>query len=176
MDTQYPLFVPPEHLAAKGRKNWSAEEAQKYKEWLLGVLDERIDAMMLLLEEPEQPNPVEHLKAIGLKAATFLVDAPFSEDLPRGRRLTNEGYALAADIGLLVARYLLRDAPKKLQWKVLRKPKSELAYNLPVLVGFLSKNYLEPVGGSIAEACGVLRGSGEGNIWSRSYQHWISET
>ncbi len=176
MDMEYPLFVPPEHLAVKGRTNWSAKEAREYKEWLLSVLDERVDALMEALEELERSNPVEHLEALGLKAAAHLADVPFSEESPTWRQLTNRGYALAGDIGLLVARYLLRDAPKKLRWEVLRKPKSELAYNLPVLEGFSSNNYMDPIGGSIAEAWGILRGNKGGDIWCISYQHWMSDT
>ena len=176
MAIDYPLFVPPEHLAEKGRRNWSAKEAKEYKAWLLGELDGRADALIVALCEPERPNPVEHLEALGQKAATLLAKVRFSEVSPRGPQLTNAGYALAADMGLLVARYLLRDAPEKLRWEVLRKPKSELSYNLPVLEGFSSTNYLEPVGGSIAEAYGVLRGARAADTWKRIYQVWMSDT
>ena len=171
---EYPLFIPPDHLASKGRENWSAKEATEYREWLLGVLDERVEELTRLLEEPTGASPSDHLMALGEKAASLLGKAPFSEDGPIGRTLTNAGYALAADMGLLVAQYLLKAAPDKLRWETVRKPKRDLSYNQPVLEGF-SFTYLDPVGGSIGEAFGILQGKREADAWKRTYEFWVEK-
>lgn len=171
---EYPLFIPPDHLTSKGRENWNAKEATEYREWLLEVLDERVEELAKGLEEPPGASPSDHLMALGEKAAALLETAPFSEEGPTGRRLTNTGYALAADMGLLVAKYLLQELPETLRWETIRKPKSELSYNLPVLEGF-SFNYLDPVGGSTAEASAILRGERRADTWKRMYEFWVEK-
>lgn len=175
MESEYPLFVPPEYLAEKGTKDWSAKEAREYKVWMLGVLDDRVEAMMEFLGEPTGANPAEHLAALGRRASSLLREVPFSEESPTGRQLTNAGHALAADMGLATARYLLCAAPDRISWDTVRRPKADLSYNMPVLKGFSSGVYLDPVGGSIAEACGILYGKRRGDAWRKTYEHWLSQ-
>jgi len=74
----------------------------------------------------------------------------------REPELTNAGYSLAADAGLLFARALLRHHPG-VRWDIVRKPKRDMAFQLPVLVG-LGPVYLDAVGGSIADFQATLRG------------------
>ena len=171
--TDYPLFTPPDHLAKKGRQNWSTAEAAEYKQWLLNSLDHRVEELTRRLDETLVVSPSEHLQRVGEKAVKFFLSPPFSEEKPTGRALTNQGYALAADIGLLVAKYLLIANPRLISWETIKKPK-ELAYNLPVLQGF-SSNYLDPVGGSVAESMAVLRGKRGPDAWRRIYDFWVSK-
>jgi len=171
-EDKYPLFMPPGDLVNTGRENWNAKEAASYQDWLLGVFPKRVNELLLRFEEPRGAKPSEHLMALGEKVERLLKEAPFSEESSTGKRLTNLGYALAADMGLLVADYLLKALPDNLSWKIIRKPKSELSYNLPVLEGF-SFNYLEPIGGSVAEAFGILRGNKSADIWKNSYEFWV---
>ena len=171
--SDYPLFVPPETLAKKGRENWSGDEANQYRDWLIGVLPNRVNELTNRLEEPLGSPPPEHLLRLGTKISQILGNAPFSEGGPVGRRLTNQGYAIAADVGLLVADYLLKEHAGKLRWEIMKKPK-ELSYNLPVLQGF-SGNYLDPVGGSTAEAAAVLRGKRGPDTWKRIYEFWVAK-
>ena len=170
----YPLFVAPHHLASKGRKNWNAEEATEYREWLIGVLDERVEGLKKRMKEPCGASPSDHLMALGEKSTALLMTPSFSEEGPMGRRLTNAGYALAADMGLLVAKYLFQALPDKLRWQTIRKPRSEMSYNLPVIVGF-SWTYLDPVGGSIAEAAAVVRGEKGADVWKQIYEFWVAK-
>ena len=169
----YPLFVPPETIAKKGRENWSADEANRYREWLIGVLPNRVKELTNRLDEPARSSPPEHLLRLGTKIAPILGEAPFSEDGPAGRRLTNPGYAISADLGLLVADYLLKEYAGKLRWEIMKKRK-EHSYNLPVLQGF-SGNYLDPVGGSAAEAAALLRGKRGPDAWKRIYEFWVAK-
>jgi hypothetical protein len=88
-----------------------------------------------------------------------------------GRRdLSGRGYALAADAGLAVARELTC-RHGTIRWQVVRRPKRDISYNLPVLVGFRHNLSLDPVGGSIAEAHGVLRGDRDEAAWQHMYEY-----
>jgi len=73
-------------------------------------------------------------------------------------------------LGLVVAHYLIRDS-HQIQWAVLRGSKLQHSYNLPVLNGFLF-GFLDPIGGSVAEAYGVLRKERDYDAWERMYTFW----
>jgi hypothetical protein len=85
--------------------------------------------------------------------------------------LSDAGYALGGDVGLLVAKLLTHSHPA-LRWQVLRAPKSDLSYNLPVLVGFVDKQILEPVGGGIGEARALVKGKRGSDAWAEMYEYW----
>jgi len=169
---QYPMFIPPSPLGSKSPKDWSQDEAKKYKDWLLSSIDERITNLEQAFDERPTMDPRDHVSALGKKVAKALLDAPFSEASATGRKLTNVGYALAADMGLLVARYILHRYPNSIRWERVRKPKSDLSYNLPVLEGFKNGNYLDPIAGSTAEAAAVLRGQRGPEAWVRILEFW----
>jgi hypothetical protein len=170
---EYPLFLPPKHLATRQPYEWSRAEADEYRLWLTSSIDERVATLLKFLGLStvlRTEDAGEFLSSVGCKASEILMEDDFSEEGARGRRLTNRGYALAADIGLLVASILLKVC-KDIHWTTLRKPKSELSYNLPVLVGFMN-NYLDPVGGSTAEASAILRGHRDADAWRNMLVFW----
>jgi hypothetical protein len=169
----YPLFVPPAPLAEKSPRKWSSKEARFYFDWLLTVLPQRTDAVLARFGEKIDEEYEDILARIGEKFALALSQSEFSTRTPDGPKLTNQGYALAADMGLLVARFLLEECGEKIHWETLRKPKREMAYNLPVLIGF--DIYLEPVGGTIAEAYAILRGTRSGDILKKMFTFWRSK-
>jgi hypothetical protein len=74
----------------------------------------------------------------------------------------------------LTAKLLLRASAGRLRWEVVRKPKSDISYNLPVLAGFSNNLTLDPVGGSVAEATAVLVGRRSGDAWARILDFWGS--
>lgn len=185
----YPLFIPPAPLHPKDRREWSPKEAQAYYDWLLSILKERTDSLLTYFGE-QLGEPEETLMRMGEKVAAALRTQEFfehSEGEPillkqkhvvvteGGPTLTNRGYALAADMGLLVARLLLEACGSKLRWEILKKPKREFSFNLPVLVGF-DKLFLEPVGGCITEAQAVLRGQEGPDVWKRTFVFWKAKT
>ena len=137
----------------------------------MSSLDDRVAFLIDFLGLSEASNVEELLHVAGFKAVEYLKENAFSEPGPHGRRLTNRGYALAADMGLLVAKLLLDNHGGRIRWRTIRKPKSELSYNLPVLEGF-ADNYLDPVGGATAEASAILRGQRDENTWKNIYVFW----
>jgi hypothetical protein len=167
----YPLFVPPTHLAEKGVKAWTKSEAEEYAKWVQAGLQQRVADMLAFLDVTDDDDPRRVLSAAGTGVAQLLQGEPFS----RAGRLTDLGRALAADMGLLAARFLLHNAPE-IRWHVVRRPKSDMSYNLPVLRGFRNGLPLDPVGGSIAEAAGLLRGNKGPDAWLRIYDWWIEKT
>ena len=83
---------------------------------------------------------------------------------------SDEGEALAADLGLLVARYLLEDFGTTVRFEIGGRPKSWICHNLPILTGG-GLNPFDPVGASLGNAFGVLRGERDETIWAQIYEH-----
>lgn len=168
--TKYELFIPPEHLAEKDRRNWNRKEAEEYKEWLLNVIDERTSNLLNCFNEHENTDVQELLTQLGRKVADKLKDSDYSEDTGNRRKLTNRGYALAADMGLLIAKFVLRDFGEKISWTIKRKAKSEMSYNLPVLE-IKGLDYFDPIGVSIANATSIINDNKKHDAWLILYKY-----
>lgn len=174
--TAYPLFNPPNLLSDKSHSEWSKAEAEEYSRWLIRSIDDRTDDLLHYFSlDASAWAPRTLLVRLGTLVAERLGEAEFSEGKPDGTRsLTNAGHALAADLGLLTARLLLQASGGTIRWEVVRKPKSDISYNLPVLTGFSNKLTLDPVGGAVAEAQAVLAGRRSVDAWARILDYWGS--
>lgn len=166
----YPLFLPPVDLSQKPAKEWTRQEAEAYYTWMLGCLDRRVaDFLQYLNESPDQTcEPL--LRRVGNKLESIMHNRNFYVETAEGKRLSNAGYAIAADAGLLVAKCLVANGNGKVFWKVLQKPKGAQSYNLPVLTGFESGIDFDPIAASIAQATGVLRGAVKKERWLMLYE------
>ena len=174
-EAPYPLFIPPSSLSEKPHREWSQSEADDYRDWLVRSIDDRTNALLHCfgLDDAENKEPRDILLRLGSRVTERLGDTEFSKHMPDGTRtLTNAGHALAADVGLLTAKLLLRATSGRIRWEVVRKPKSDISFNLPVLAGFSNNLTLEPVGGSVAEANAVLAGRRAGDAWARILDFW----
>ncbi len=143
MRINYREFIPPEELATKDVKSWSKYEAKKYFEWFLKEKENRI---LLFKTFINGANEFEDL----LKE-TFLLF--LQNGFIVGKKgdcvLTNLGYALAADFGIYLGEIIINKR-EDLNWKLVKVPKSDPCYNLPVISGYTSKpDYFDPVGISI---------------------------
>lgn len=145
----YPAFSPP-GLAGRAAWEFSGAEARQYRDWLLSVMPDRTRSLLGFLEMPGPVSP-ELLDELGKHIADAIVEPEFSSESSSGRVLTDEGYALAADAGLLVAQLLL-DRHPSLRWHIARSAKTDLDYNLPVLTGFRDKETLDPIRGGVSAA------------------------
>lgn len=167
---EYPPFVPPGDLGIGNRREWSAKQAKEYLGWLTEQVIPRTDALLAYFGEDDTQKPEELLDRLGRKVGKALRGEPqFSTREGDRPKLTDCGYALAADVGLLIARLVMEQGPESLHWTVLRKPKSDVSYNLPVIEGVGPVTF-EPVGAAIAEAYGVLRGDRADDTWLLMYQ------
>lgn len=171
---RYPIFSPPLELASKPPKDWSKADAEKYFEWFVGVCSERVNGLLGFLGLHESKDAAPLLTDVQEKLQTLLTGEPFTMEGPSGRSLTNEGYAIAADAGLLVAQLLIEHADGRVQWEILRRPKTDQSFNLPVLVGFDSV-HLDPVAGSIGDAAWIARGNRKPDAWKSMFEFWSAK-
>jgi hypothetical protein len=167
---QYPRFSPPCELSKSSPATWSVAEGRRYLIWLTSALDNRVANLLAYLGDSGKGDPGELLDRVGHKAVWVLRKPEFSRRTEDSIQLTEPGYSLAADLGLLVAKLLIESNPA-ICWKVLRRPRSEVSFNQPVLVGF-GKIHLDPVRGSVAEALRALREDAGGSAWARTFEYW----
>ncbi|WP_428266020.1 hypothetical protein [Haliangium sp.] len=173
----YPLFEPPEAIAAKSHRDWSKKEAQRYFAWLIGCLEQRVAGLLdfLGIERAERMDARELLAEVGDRAALALENPACSETGRDGEPvLTNMGYSLAADIGLLTAKLIQSVVGDRVKWEIVRKPKSDVSYNLPVLTGIGWDTY-DPVGVSIADAVAVLAGRRSSDAWVKVFDSCVAD-
>jgi hypothetical protein len=118
--TSYPLFVPPEDLAARSIESWSVADANRYRDWLLGSMPDRVAVLKSTLSLPSGGTPESILLDAGRKMVGVLSEPAASTPGRRevadlrgheitydtGPLLTIHGYAIAADVGLLMAELL----------------------------------------------------------------------
>lgn len=163
---QYMFFCIPPLLAEKGVKNWTKKEAASYLEWVLNEIDERIAILLTFFDLNDDDFDSVDLNFLGEKIVKVLRTDLFSE----ADDLTDHGYALAADIGLLIAKKLLRNF-SCIRWQIEKGPKTGYSYNRPVLEGF-GKIRLDPIGGMIGELKGVLIGARDDKFLINLYDFW----
>ena len=184
MRKDYSLFPHiPESKGGDIRREWPKKKGEDYFDWFLGIVDARIDNLLGYFRETITFDSIADLKRIGNKvAAQLLSDECWCEGgettiqfrsghtavVDRGKVLTTIGYSLAADMGCLLAHLLLRDFGEKITWELVTKPKNDMYYLHPVLVGFALP--LEPVEVSIVCALKVLDDTESGDIWAQMYQ------
>jgi hypothetical protein len=172
--TVYPYFSPPEFLASKIPRSWTRIEAKAYFDWLSDCMPNRITVLLKYfgIEDASALDPERLFTFLGEKVAENIASDAFSSLDSKGvRQLNDAGYALAADMGLLVAKYLIDVSGESVRWKIARGATRDLSFNLPVLVGF-GRITLDPVGGSIAEAAGILAGRRSSDVWLRMFEFW----
>lgn len=171
--TEYPHFVPPALLASRTPREWSGKEASEYAKWFLAEMPSRVERLLAFLDLEAGQATAEVLLDLAGERVAERLKLPLFSSTTNGRvELTDRGYALAAGMGMLVAQLIVSKLGEKARWEVLRKPRSASAFHLPVLFT-TSPTFLEPVGASIGQAHGVLRGDRASSIWREMYEHSV---
>jgi len=165
----YQLFIPPETISQKDPKSWSLREAELYFNWLVSSVESRLNMLGAYLGV-EIKKDENGLATAAEKAASSLMNTPFSDS----GNLTNAGFALSADLGILIAECLLTSFPGKLRWEILRQKKVDLSYNRPVIQGFSSGLYLDPIHISINQARRVIAKTHGFETYLETYRYWCS--
>lgn len=168
----YQLFSPPSSLAVKSHKQWTADEANLYLNWLLDTAECRIERFLELLSISRESSAVVLFRDVGSKLEVML-KSDWCRTETDEIKLSSIGYSLAADAGLLIAERLIDAGNRTIKWQVLRKPRSAQSFNLPVLVGFASGVELDPIAASIAQGAGALKGVRKEDRWLRLYSYWL---
>jgi len=168
----YPPFLGPPQLRDKEPEKWSREEADLNLEWLKGVIKPRSENLLSYFNVIPGNNRENTLYRLGKELArvawsTRFVTTQGSTTDP-DYRLTDEGYALTADIGLLLARYVLEECPNT-DWEIVRKPKKHVSYNLPVLKG---TEHMDPMLSARVEFFALLNGERTPDAWAAIFRRW----
>lgn len=169
----YPLFRTPEWVDIERVKSWPEPFAIRYREWLVSVIESRVDILRSLLGIEDPSLTAGNIETAGLRAAGLLKGDPFSTAVGGGRKMTMWGTSLATDMGLYVAKCLFDCCDGKIYWITPRESNKDVSYNLPVIAGF-GQGRLDPIEGSIAEAHGILRGRKDGRIWKDILEFWCA--
>jgi hypothetical protein len=171
--TNYPAFVPPDALAVTPPMAWRAVDADRYLAWFVRQVDLRTDRLLSSLGESFDPDMVEHiLLRVGNEVRACIGLGGFLRQDKNGRSvLTNAGYALGADIGLLVARSVVAKVGRVATWQVLRRPRSALSFNLPVLQGCGLP--LDPIAAGIAIVYRINDGTSDATALVKAF-HQLS--
>jgi hypothetical protein len=180
----YPPFDAPRPSTGTDPKHWTKAHARIYFDWIVDHVESRSARLLAWLGVDDRPDHASVLREAGAVAVERLRSSRFSGpgkpipvvlrghqfDYDAGPALSDEGEALASDLGLLVARYLLADCGTTVRFEIGGRPRSWIWHNLPVLTGD-GINSFDPVGVSLANAHGVLRGERDDTIWARIYEH-----
>jgi len=171
---EYPLLIPPETISHAKGKDQTKKEAREYFDWLMSVRDERVCSLLSFLEEDVIQEPHTDLLRIGEKFQKIVRQAEFSHYQSNDGQLglTNQGYALAADMGLLIAELIQRYRPH-VGWTI--EKRKIITYNTPVLTGFPVMNP-DPIRSSIARAFSVLDGTYQADAWWSLFDKWMEHT
>lgn len=161
----YPLFIPPEKFFSTKNFDWSLKDAKEYFNWFMSVKDERSTQYLEYLSIEDEKLDFDIL---GKKIYETLYDDEFSFRDDEGVfRLTNAGYAFAADTSIVLSDYIVKKYKDKVYWDIVKKPKSDISYHLPALFGFKKLPYIELMGASVSHAKSILKKDQDPNIWKR---------
>lgn len=161
----YPLFIPPEKFFSTKNFDWSLKEAKEYFNWFLSVKDERAAQYLeyLSIERSEL-----NLEVLCERIYETLNNEEFSfKDDGDVLKLTNAGYAFAADTSIVLSDYIVNKYKGEVYWDIVKKPKSDISYHLPALFGFKKLPYVELMRASVSNYVSLWRGKETSNIWKR---------
>ncbi len=165
----YPLFLLPEGVPISHSRDWTAGQAKIYFDWFLSVKDDRLNYMLTAIDEELTKNDENDLKRIGQKVSDLLFELPFSTLDNDIHTITNKGLALAADMGILTSSLISLALPE-VRWEILKKPKSDMSFRLPVMVGLSNSRYVEPIRYSTSYARAILERESDGDIWWKLFE------
>ncbi len=150
-DPTYPLLSFPGPIrGGKPPTEWSRSDAREVLDWLVRMLDPRTDAFLERVGASWADDRDLVLARVEAQAMSLVRSPGFAEHAPgpttivlRGRAieydegllLTAYGEALGVDIGLTLARYLQTELADAVSWVTEKHGRTNVSYNLPVLVG-----------------------------------------
>ena len=170
----YALFAPPTEVADRSPRDWSPRLAHLYFVWLTGAAAERTRDLLAFFDLDRLDLPPRDLLLVAGErvAGELLSDGGSSQRKGGERFLTSRGHALAADMGLLVARLIMYVFDGAVDWHIVDRPRTDRSFNLPALVGFLDDLHLDPIAASIDEANGIITGRRGPDAWAHLFDFW----
>jgi hypothetical protein len=129
----------------------------------------RVDQMAASLGLTVSERVRSDIVAVTEVASIALTRIPISE--VEANRLTNQGYAISADLGLLMSQVLVRAHPR-LTWQGGSGPPDYVSKNLPVLTGFPDDVQFDPILIGTSQAHGRVTGRRGPSAWADAYDAW----
>jgi len=175
----YKLFIPPNNYFAKEPREWSKKEVKDYSDWFLKAKPERVTNFRAVMEIHEDPLSEDDWEALSNRFYEMVVGAEFSKEedytdpltgAKRNNRIfTNQGFALAADMGLFLFDVIERHSDKKLEWSIGKGPKGYVSHNQPVVIDNDS-DQLDPVEIGITTTLAIINGNTTKNRWYSKFK------
>ena len=161
----YPLFVPPKELYEIPKEGWKLTQAKQFFSWLMSERSSRVHVLLrhLKIDEMDFSVPRDMLENAVTKSIELFKSNVFSSQ----NELTNYGYALAADLGLLLVACLEKEF-NFIQWEIRKKPKTDINYLTPCY--YIPNEYsTDPVFVSTSCAYSVINNSKGIEKWMNWY-------
>lgn len=154
--TSYKLLIPPQSLASTNVKAWSSKEAKLYFQWFLENKLHRIDNLHDFLNINSTVS-IDDLIAKIIERQDVVKENFTQIDSSRNELiLNNQGYAFFHDFGVFFGEQIV-SLRSDIRWGIMKLPKSDLSYNLPVIIGYESiPKYFDPIRLSIVNWIGIL--------------------
>ena len=169
----YILFIPPIEVSEIRSRLWNSKQAKIYFDWFVSVKDDRVEYLLTVLDETLTSDAEADLDRISKKVTNLLFKPPFSEDQENELIITNKGLAMVADLSLLISKLIIQRQPE-VTWKIVKRYKNDIAYNLPAMFGFPIIEHVELIGPAIVNAKAILTGEKSSAIWLEMYKYAIN--
>jgi hypothetical protein len=140
--TEYPLFLPSDKLADKGRVNWTKKEAKEFFDWYISEIPERVFFLLNYIDLKNIDLKTVNSKILDelhTKVLRKLNESKALTELNKEgiKELTNEGYGFLVDVASLFSTIILNEYPE-LEFTI-ATGKSNVYYNWPVIEAKLKK-------------------------------------
>lgn len=134
--TEYPLFLPSDKLADKGRVNWTKKEAKEFFDWYISEIPKRVAFLLeyIDLRKVDLRNVNSNiLDELHTKVLRKLKESKALTELNENSIIMprNEGYAFLVDVASLFSLIILNEYPE-LEFTI-ATGKSNVYYNWPVV-------------------------------------------
>jgi hypothetical protein len=167
----YPPISYPGGIPDPPAARWSEKQARRYFDWFISVFEQRLRILSAFLGIPLAGDAVEILSEAGKRLLEII---PIAMNNASPEVLPPYEQALAADMGLLLAKSWLENSNGRLRWEIDLKPKNSATHNLPVLVGWrVPEMRCNPVLVGTNIYFKVKHGDEGADEWVRIYRTWM---
>ena len=163
MEKEYPKLMMPIELASKKCRDMSKKDALAHFKWRMSEKEIRVAGLLSYFEEKLTGNSEDDFERIGLKINDEIKKEEFSFIENEVMKLTNLGYTIGYDAGLLMAQLLIADTNGKVSWALAKLAPRDIDFNRPVLIGF---------GMVTSDPCRIGINLARSDGWRNVYQNW----
>ena len=143
-----------------GFKNMTKKQAEQYFNWYIGIIDERIEYLQKYINADVGNFYLDFTPESLVSLWKWFEPKIYLEELPqewyeerlakqpewarefiKKEDLSRETKKILIDIATYFGETFVRNYPNKLHWDYVKKPKSDVSYNRPVIKGFLCSDF-----------------------------------